>query len=190
MRKFDTLPDIFHATDAYAVGVTPADLIAATEDGELERRMRGVYKKSAAQDLGEWTNYEVLAKGIKSQFAICLLSALSYYGLTDQILEESWVMIDNTNTIRHRGVRFFRSRKPLWEIGIIDVDGIPFTSLERTLVECLVHRRKVSPTEAHGAFLKALQQKKTTLWKVSQVAEQMGYIKKIRKYLEPFLYAG
>ncbi len=53
MKNFNKLPDIFHATDAYAVGVTPADLKEATEDGELERRMRGVYKKSHAEDLWE-----------------------------------------------------------------------------------------------------------------------------------------
>ena len=129
MKNFDKLPNIFHATDAYAVGVTPADLKAATDDGALERRMRGVYKKSRAEDLGEWTNYEVLAKGLKNQFAICLFSALSHYGLTDQILEESWVMIDNNSAIHHTGVRFFRSRKPMWDIGIVDVDGIHFTIL-------------------------------------------------------------
>ena len=190
MKNFDKLSDIFHATDAYAVGVTPADLKEAADAGELERRMRGVYKKSLAEDLGEWTNYEVLAKGLKSRFAICLLSALSHYGLTDQILEESWVMIDNNSAIHHNGVRFFRSRKPMWDIGIVDVDGIPFTSLERTLVECLVHKKKVSPNEAHSALIKALQGKKVKPWDVARIAEKMGHTQKIAKYLEPFLYAG
>lgn len=190
MKNFDKLPDIFHATDAYAVGITPADLKKSTDDGELERRMRGVYKKSHAEDLGEWTNYEVLAKGLKNPFAICLLSALSHYGLTDQILEECWVMIDNDSVIHHKGVRFFRSRKPMWDVGIIDIDGISFTSLERTLVECLVHQKRVSPNEAYSALIKALREKKTQPWDVARVAEQMGHIQKIKKYLEPFLYAG
>jgi predicted transcriptional regulator of viral defense system len=190
MKNFDKLTDIFHATEAYAVGVTPADLKEATDDGELERRMRGVYKKTDAEDLGEWTNYEVLAKGLKGRFAICLLSALSHYGLTDQILEESWVMIDNNCTIHHNGVRFFRSRKPMWDIGIVVVEGIPFTSLERTLVECLVHKKRVSFNEAHSALIKALRGKKIKPWDITRVAEQMGHTQKIAKYLEPFIYAG
>lgn len=190
MKSFEKLPDIFHATDAYALGFTPADLKAGVEEGHFERRMRGVYKKSHVEDLGEWTNYEVLAKGIKTKFAVCLLSALNYYGLTDQILEESWILIDNSSSIRHKGVKFFRSRNPMWDIGIVDIEGIPFTSLERTLVECLVHQYKVSPNEAHGALVKALHQGKTKPWDLANVAEKMGYTRKINKYLEPFIYGS
>ncbi len=190
MNIFDKLPNIFHSTDAYAIGITPTDLKEAADRGELERRMRGVYKKSGTEDLGEWTNYEVLAKGLKNRFAVCLLSALSYYGLTDQILEESWILIDNNSTIHHSRVRFFRSRKPMWNIGIVDVDGILFTSLERTLVECIVHQKKVSPNEAYSALIKAFREKRTTPWDVAKIAAQLGHTMKTKKYLEPFLHAG
>ncbi|MFK7873618.1 MAG: hypothetical protein AB8C84_10730 [Oligoflexales bacterium] len=151
--------------------------------------MRGVYKKSHSEDLGEWTNYEILAKGLKKNFAVCLLSALSHYGLTDQILEDSWILVSNNSAIRHKGVRFFRSRNPMWNIQVVNVEGIPFTTLDRTLVECLVHQSAVSPNGAYGALVKALNQGLTKPGSLLETAKEMKYAQKIEKYLEPFIYA-
>ena len=190
MNTLAKLPDIFHATEAYALGVTPAQLKTAADSGDLERRMRGVYKKVGSEDLGEWTTYEVLSKGLKCRFAVCLLSALSYYGLSDQILNDAWILIDNKSAIRHKGVQFLRSRNPMWDIGITNIDGIPFTTIERTIVDCLTHQRKVNPNEAYGALVKALRTNKVKVWDIAKVADSMGSAKKIEKYLEPFLYAG
>ena len=189
MDALAKLPDIFHATEAYALGMTPLQLKTATDSGELERRMRGVYKKAESEDLGEWTTYQVLSKGLKCRFAVCLLSALSYYGLSDQILDDAWILIDNKSAIRHKGVQFLRSRNPMWDIGITNIDGIAFTTIERTIVDCLVHQRKVSPNEAHGALVKAIRTSKAKVWDIANVAESMGSAKRIAKFLEPFLYA-
>lgn len=189
-KKFKILPDIFSASEAYNLAITPTDLRVATFNGHLERPMRGVYKKSDTEDLGEWTRYEVISKGLKCRYAVCLLSALSYHQLTDQIVDDVWILIDHSSAIHHNGIRFLRKREPMWDIGIECVDGVFITDINRTLVESIIYKSKISPNEAYSALSTAIKHNKTKPWDIMKTAKSMGVVERIEKYMEPFIYAS
>jgi predicted transcriptional regulator of viral defense system len=189
-KRLNKLPDIFSASEAYSLAITPTDLKVATCNGDIERLMRGVYKKSNVQDLGEWTRFEVISKGLKCKYAICLLSALSYHQLTDQIVDDVWVLIDHSSAIRHTGIRFLRKRDPMWDRGIECMDGIYITDINRTLVESIIYKSKLGPNETYSALLNAINHNKTKPWDIMKMAKSMGVVERIEKYMEPFIYGS
>jgi hypothetical protein len=62
------------------------------------------------------------------------------------------------------------------------------TSLERTLAECLVERKRIGTNVAVEALRKAITQKKTTPSKVLEAAIQLGFAERIRPYIEAMAY--
>jgi hypothetical protein len=72
----------------------------------------------------------------------------------------------------------------MWEIGIVKERGYRITSLERTLVDCLIYHRLVGMQTFTDAVKRAVQQKKTTPGKVLDMAIQLGVGHRLRPYLE------
>jgi hypothetical protein len=60
--------------------------------------------------------------------AVCLLSALAFHGLTDEIPKKVWLLVPENKHSAHRDIRLLRSRNPHWKMGIDAQNGYRITN--------------------------------------------------------------
>lgn len=152
--------------------------------GEILRLGKGVYARP--QDLegleGDFFRATLLC-GKPS--AICLLSALKYYGLSDQMHGGIWIFIPYTKSAsRKKAIKTIRTRNPCWKIGISNNSRYKITDLERTLVDCFRYQRLIGISTAVQALKLALKEKKTTKNKIFYMAEKLNAEKLLQPYLD------
>ena len=116
--------------------------------------------------------------------AVCLLSALEYYGLTDHIPKKTWLMVPVVKRTSIANIKLFRKRSPKWDIGIKNRQSYSITNIERTLVESIVYRRLLGSNVAISALKKAIRDNKTSLNKVWNMAGELGYKNRIKPLIE------
>ena len=187
-KKLDLLPDTFTSNDAVNVGISQYHLYKLLNEKLIEKIRRGVYRKLAAEDLGQWTWYEIASKKVSQKNAICLLSALEYHHLAEVMPEMVWLLVDFNTRSTKSGITLFRRREPKWSVGIDQDETILVTNIERSIVECLVFKDKVGPNESYYALKTALKEKKTTVSKIMAMAERLGVKNKLMPHLEPYIY--
>ena len=173
----------FTWNEAKALGVSWNHIQLLLKNGVIERLSHNVYRASA-DDTSEEDLFRIATLRIGTSSAVCLLSALEYYDLTDAISRAVWLLVPAEKQTRFKGVRLFRKRNPQLEIGIVQKEGYQITSLERTLAECLAEHRRIGVKIAVQALRYAISKKKTTLSKVANAAIHLGVFEKIRPYLE------
>lgn len=102
----------FTSVDAEKLGIPRHVLAHFIKKGTLERIQPGTYRSSHYEPKVEfeWENLALIA-ATTPDGVICLISALCFYQLTDQIMRESWVAIPNKMRIPKRThARFIRMR--------------------------------------------------------------------------------
>jgi len=157
--------------------------------GKLVKHGRGLYGLPNA----EVTEHHSLAQACKRvpHGVICLLSALSYHGLTTQTPFEVWMALDRTAWLPHVGnpkLRIVRFS------GAAITDGIEETTIEgvsvrvydvaKTVADCFKYRNKIGIDVAMEALRDAWRQKKCTmetLWRYAKVCRVTNVM---RPYLE------
>lgn len=153
------------------------------ENGDIEKIARGIYR-SAQFDFSE--DDQLIAATLKTgqPSAICLLTAAAYYDLTDEIPNKVWIMVPFTKVLHARELRLVRTRHPHWDIGITHKQGFRITTLERSIVDCLTHRRQLGSRIGIDALRTALDTKKTSLKEVYRIALALGVGDQILPYIE------
>ena len=164
-------------------GLTQGALQSLVESGDLEHVSRGIYR-ATDQDYNEENQYRTATLLMGAPSAICLISALAHYGVTDLIPKKTWIMVPHTKRSQHRELKLQRSRSPEWNIGIESRQGYSITSLERTIVEALCYRNKIGTSVAVDALRKAVSSKKTSLSKIMAMAKQMSVLHRVIPYIE------
>jgi len=157
--------------------------------GKLVKHGRGLYGLPNA----EITEHHSLAQACKRvpHGVVCLLSALSYHGLTTQAPFEVWMALDRTAWLPHVGnpkLRIVRFS------GAAITDGIEETTIEgvsvrvygvaKTVADCFKYRNKIGIDVAMEALRDAWRQKKCTmeaLWRYAKVCRVANVM---RPYLE------
>lgn len=93
LEPFVNFP-FFTAAEAEKKGVPRHALAYLVKRGTLERIYPGAYRFSHYEPAVEfqWENLALVAASIP-EGVVCLISALCYYGLTDQIMREIWVAV-------------------------------------------------------------------------------------------------
>lgn len=152
--------------------------------GVLERLSRGVYQTSEMNDGTGENSFRMatLRCGIPS--AICLMSALEHYHVTDEITNRVWIFVPESKRVLSKELKLIRSRKPQWNIGIHKTKSYWITTLERTLVDCLLHKKTIGFQIAIGAIKQSVAQKKVKLGAVYDMAIKMGVGHRIISYVE------
>jgi predicted transcriptional regulator of viral defense system len=174
----------FSYKDAVKEGLTKYELTKLMKKGVVERVSRGIYVSS---------NYD--ATDIEAQFylammlcgqpsCICLLSALDFYHVTDQIPNKIWVMVQQTKRVQTDRLKLIRARKPQWNVGIDKTNNYWITTLPRTLVECLLYKKRIGSDIAINALKTALQNRKVKLQEVIRIANRLGVKQRIYPYIE------
>lgn len=138
LKKLLSRP-LFYAKEARALGVHPSRLAYYVKIHLIERIGRGVYRGVESEmDLDfQWEELVLMANSVSSG-VVCLISALTLYGLTEEIPRVYWIAIPHATTAPKReNVRFVRMRD--MRTGVIDFtigkEQIRIFNIERTIVD-------------------------------------------------------
>ncbi len=141
-------------------GITAATVSRMVRDGEVLRLARGLYQLSDAPLNADHSLAEAakrLPKGI-----VCLVSALAYHGLTDQLPKKVWLAIGNKDWVPKRGtsLRIVRFTDGLLtdsiETHVIEGVAVKIFGAAKTVADCFRHRRKVGLSVAIEGLQEAL----------------------------------
>lgn len=170
-------------------GVTAATMSRMERAGEVIRLSRGLYQLPEA-DLDPNHSLAEAAKRVPKGI-VCLVSALAFHGLTDQLPPKVWMAIGPKDWAPQRnsaGIRIVRFTGSLLTEGFEThvVEGVPVKIfvVAKTVADCFRHRGKVGLSVAIEGLQQSLRQRKATPAEISRQAERGGVSTVIRPYLE------
>ncbi|MFH1223093.1 MAG: type IV toxin-antitoxin system AbiEi family antitoxin domain-containing protein, partial [Pseudomonadota bacterium] len=86
-------------------------------EGIIERVAQGVYQR-ADKNYSIEDNFITATVVLGKPCAVCLLSALEYYGVTDHIAKKAWMMVPLVKRTSVTSIKLFRKKNPRWDVGI------------------------------------------------------------------------
>lgn len=130
----------FSTKDAGELGITPRMLTYLVKRGEIQRIGRGIYALAGVDASSEdWRFYDLaLAASSYKDAVICLVSALSYWEITEEFARSFWLAFPNNHPpIKNAMVRMYRPRN--LELGVIKIKlsgvEVKITDPERSIVD-------------------------------------------------------
>lgn len=178
---------VFSSAEGREAGIPPRMLAYFCQKGQIEKVSRGMYKiKDIDFDSAfEWEDLAITALSIPNG-VICLISALCYYGLTDEIMREFWIAIPHATTSPSReNARIVRMRNISFGQTTIKIGSrkIKIFDRERTVVDSFRYLDKETALKALQAYLKVSNDRKPDIDKL------LKYAKKLRVDLTPYISA-
>jgi len=168
---------LFKASDACARGIPSRMLAYFCQKGMIERVGRGLYRVAEASS-GVNPDFEelVLISSTIPRGVVCLVSALCYYNLTDQIMREYWIAIPNTDKSPKRlHTRIVRMRN--MNLGLTTVKmgkyKVKIFDRERTIIDAFRYLSDEIAIKALHAYLKLSSHQKPDLPKLSRYAKAL-----------------
>ena len=170
-------------------GVTAATICRMVEAGEVIRLSRGLYQLPDAALEANHSLAEAAKRVPKG--VVCLVSALAYHELTDQLPRAVWMAIatkdwkPNTESPPMRIVRFTDALLTD-DVLTVPIENVPVKvfGVAKTIADCFRHRRKVGQTVALEGLQEALRQRKASPAEIARHAERGGVATVVRPYLE------
>jgi predicted transcriptional regulator of viral defense system len=160
----------FTAAEARQFDVHPSSLSYYVKTGDLERIGHGIYKDPHRVTHIEF-QWEDLAYTVKiiPNGVVCLISALAYYQLTEEIPRLHWIAISHsTSTVKRKGVKTVRVRN--MELGKTEVKigeaTLPIFDQERTIIDAFRYLSKEIAIKALKSALKPGHKPKVSLIKL------------------------
>lgn len=178
-----------------AAGVTAPTLARMTADGETLRLGRGVYQASHA-DMG--AQHDLAQVALRAPKAvICLVSALAFHGLTDQLSGKVWIAIgakDWAPVVDFPPIKVVRFADRLLEQGVEthEIEGVPVRvfGVAKTVADCFRFRSTVGITVALEGLQEALRQRKASPAELMRAFEARRIASVARPYLEALTANG
>lgn len=176
---------LFTVEDAKGAGVSSGLLAYYVRKGNLRRLSRGIYRDAKAEcklDL-RWEDLVVAALSIPDG-AICLVSALAIYNLTEEIPREHWIAIPHRLRAPHRnGIRGVRMRNMSLGKTEMTLGGgrISIFDRERTLVDSFRYLGRETAIKALKMYFSESGRYKPDIQKLR------AYARKLRVPIEPYL---
>lgn len=168
---------VFTAVDGLSAGIPSRMLSYFCSKGRIERVSRGIYKIKEIefdQDF-EWEDLALTAMSIPNGI-ICLISALCYYDLTDEIMREFWIAVPHSTTAPERdNAHIVRMRNTtLGQITVkIGNDDVKIFDRERTIIDAFRYLDKEIALKALQAYLKTTKEIKPDLKKLRKYAKTL-----------------
>jgi len=179
---------IIRTCDALKKGIHPRTLYTLRDSGEIVQISRGLYRLSTLKPI---SNPDIVTVACRSPKAVvCLVSALSYHGLTTEIPHSVYIALEKgaeEPVIDYPPLSVHRFSKKSFEAGIDvhDIDGVSVNiySPEKTLADCLKFRDKIGI----DIFLEALKLYKSK--RNFQVNEILKYARicRVEKTIKPYI---
>ena len=165
-------------------GITRHYLKQLISEGAVERIDYGIYQVARQAEGLPKDQYMAATLKCGLPSSVCLLSALDHYNLTDQIPKKVWMLVPNNKRIRSKDLKLIRSRSPKWNIGIKKLKGYWITTIERTLIDCLIYKRLIGSQVALSALKRSVVQKKIKLSNLYNMGKKLKVEHRIRSYIE------
>lgn len=178
---------VFTARDAREAGIPARMLSYFCKKGLIDRISRGVYMGSkASMEIDfQWEDLAIVVMSIPKG-VVCLISALSFYGLTDQIMREFWIAVPNASKRPQRPkTRIIRMRDMDLGQTKVRVGGYEMRIFdrERTVVDAFRFLSQEVAIKALKNYLSVRGSQKPDLSKL------MAYAKALRVDIHPFVAA-
>lgn len=178
---------VFTAEESREAGIPSRMLAHFCKKGVIERISRGVYRGESTEiDIDfRWEDLALVAMSIPKG-VICLISALCYYGLTDQIMREFWIAVPHASKSPKRTkTHIVRMRN--MELGqteiTIGATRLKIFDKERTVVDAF---RYLSHEVAIKALQEYLKQRKPLRPNLEKL---LKYAKTLRVNIYPYIMA-
>ncbi|MEQ8399379.1 MAG: hypothetical protein RIE24_22755 [Silicimonas sp.] len=187
--------DIVRLSEFRADGITAATISRMVDHGEVVRLSRGLDQLADAPLDANHSLAEAAKRVPKG--VVCLLSALAFHGLTDQLPRAVWMAIGTKDWAPTSGtppIETVRFTDALLTDDVITekIEGVPVKifGVAKTIADCFRHRRTVGQTIALEGLQEALRQRKATPAAIARHAECGGVANVIRPYLEALTANG
>jgi predicted transcriptional regulator of viral defense system len=178
---------VFSSAEGRKAKIPPRMLAYFCARGQIERVCRGMYKINTLDfdSEFEWEDLAITALSIPNG-VICLISALCYYGLTDEIMREFWIAVphattspvrENAHIVRMRNISFGQTTIK------IGSQKLKIFDRERTIVDAFRYLDQETALKALQTYLKASKERKPDIDKL------LNYAKKFRVDLTPYISA-
>ncbi len=193
MEAFRKHGGLLRTGAALDAGIHPETLYRLIREGRLMRLARGLYRLSSAE---EFSNPDLTLVAVKAPNAvICLISALSYHGITTQIPRIVNLAVPRGKyaalRLRVPPVKVYRFDAATFEEGIEvhPVDGLQLRvyGVARTLVDCFKYRNKIGLDVAVEALRLARERKGVTNRDILGIARLLRQERVMSPYLEAVL---
>lgn len=176
-------------------GVTATTLARAVEDGKVLRVARGLYQLPDSEIDPNIALAEVSKRIPKGR--ICMVSALAFHGLTDQMPRKVWIAIgakDWGPKLEFPRIRIVRFRQPYLDYGVeqhaISGVTVPVYSAVKALADAFRNPKLVDRSVAIESLRSAIEQRKASPSDIAQAAMDCGAWKVMRPYLEAMTHNG
>lgn len=186
---------ILRLAELREAGVTAATVSRMERDGDVIRLSRGLYQlPDAPLDVNHG-----LAEAAKRvpRGVVCLVSALAFHGLTDQLPGKVWMAIgrrDWAPASKGVPIRVVRFADTLLAESVEThvIEGVPVKvfAVAKTVADCFRHRNKIGLSVAIEGLQESLRQRKATPAEIARQAEQGGVATVSRPYLEALTANG
>lgn len=178
---------VFSSEEGKKAGIPSRMLAYFCSKGQIERISRGIYRVKYVdfdRDF-EWEDLILTALSIPNG-VICLISALCYYGLTDEIMREFWIAVPHSTTSPVReNAHIIRMRNTSLGKTIIKIGNqkLKIFDRERTIVDAFRYLDKEVALKALQAYLKTSKHIKPDIEKL------LKYAKKLKVNVTPYISA-
>jgi len=176
-------------------GITAATASRLVQEGRIVRLSRGLYQlPDAPMDA-----HHSLAEAAKRvpRGVVCLVSALAFHDLTDQLPAKVWLALgrkDWTPRVEYPPLRIARFSEQDFGSGIethrIEGVRVPIYSVTKTLADTFRYRREIGITVCVESLRAALGKKKATPADIARQAVESGIWKVMQPYLEALTING
>jgi len=173
----------FTYQQAISSGLTLRSIRRLVSDGQCYTVAKGIYMPTCVE-YHEENQFKVATLIVGFPSAICLVSALSVYGLTDVIPRKTWITVPATKRTQIKSLKLLRQTNPQWDFGIEKRNGYSITSIDRTVVESFCYKKMLGSTIPIEALRMAIKKKFSTPSKLLDVAKKMGVVHRLLPYLE------
>lgn len=178
---------LFNANDARELGIPSRMLSYFCQKGLIERSSRGIYRVVDAYTGINWNIEELVLTAFSvPRGVICLISALYYYNLTDQIMREYWIAVPNADMSPKRPhIRVVRMRNiTLGQVSVkIGKYEVKIFERERTIIDAFRYLSHEIAIKALQAYLMPSKDYKPDLVKLAK------YAKILRINITPYIMA-
>ena len=189
-RVFRQHCGMMRTSEALAAGIHPRTFYRMRDLGMIERVTRGLYRWSDLPPLSDPDLVAVASRVPKG--VICLISALVFHGITEQIAHEVHVAVPRGVTVPRIDwppVRGFRFSAASHGSGIrnhtIDDVTVPIYSAAKTVADCFKFRNTVGTDTAVEALRLALSRGRA---KPAEI-ERYSRVCRVERVMAPYLEA-
>lgn len=186
---------LVRAKDLRAIGISATAISRAAKEKIIARIGRGLYERAKPD-----TNIHIQLAEVAKRYPklnICLMSALSYYGVTDQMPRKIWGAIKAKGWEPRSGYPKIRTvwfREPYYSGGLVHhvIAGIdvPIYSLEKTLADAFRNPKLVDRSVAIESLKATLVERKSTPKQIAEAAKVYGAWNQMSPYLEALTANG